>query len=110
MPEEQGLNTISKIDEVNPQEYRMKAFQNPRIETNRKTEIVKSNPFDQAALAQGVTMSINGRSKGTLEESSKTLRDQGKVRYTREDYLKMVNDRSMKNLAMSKYSTHFHPF
>jgi hypothetical protein len=49
-------------------------------------------------------MSVNGKSKGTLESVSKTIIDNGKVRYTREDYLQMLNDRSMKNLAMSNFS------
>lgn len=53
----------------------MLPFNNPRLDTNRKMDIVRHNPYDIANMASGVTMSINGKTKGSLEESTKTLRD-----------------------------------
>lgn len=48
-------------------------------------------------------MSVGGRNKGAVL-ATRTLKEGSKVRYSKEDYLKMVEDRGVQNLAMSKNS------
>ena len=46
-------------------------------------------------------MSIGGRHKG-IPTASRTIKENGKTRFSKEDYQKMVEDKSIQNMAMSK--------
>lgn len=74
-PEDADNTALKKVEDVKGIDFKMLPFNNPRLDTNRKMDIVKHNPYDIANMAAGVTMSINGKTKGSLEESAKTVRD-----------------------------------
>lgn len=100
LPEDESESAIKRIEPLNPSKFKLPAFINPNSANNKKTETVKINPFDMIDVKPGVMMSIGGRHKG-IPIANRTIKEDGKIRYSKEDYLKMVETKGMQNLALS---------